>query len=96
MSNKILGNEIFSNDGRENIHAATLNAVTPESGMSLVLFFSETRTGIRNIPSRSFVPRLPVGEFAPLARIFHEKMFNNILNCIYTSVIIRLTETHLF
>ena len=35
MSNKILGNEIFSNDGRENIHAATLNAVTPESGMSL-------------------------------------------------------------
>ena len=34
MSNKILGNEIFSNDGRENIHAATLNAVTPESGMS--------------------------------------------------------------
>jgi hypothetical protein len=34
MSNKILENEIFSNDGRENIHTATLNAITPESGMS--------------------------------------------------------------
>ena len=31
-----------------------------------------------------------------LARIFHEKMFNNILHCIYIFVISRLTETHLF
>jgi len=34
ISNKILENEILSNDGRENIHTATLNAITPESGMS--------------------------------------------------------------
>ena len=31
-----------------------------------------------------------------LARIFHDKMFNNLLNYIYVFVIIRLTETHLF
>ena len=31
-----------------------------------------------------------------LTRIFHEKMFNNLLYCIYAFVIIRLTETHLF
>ena len=34
MSNKILENEIFSNDGRENIRTATHDAITPESGMS--------------------------------------------------------------
>jgi mannose-6-phosphate isomerase-like protein (cupin superfamily) len=32
----------------------------------------------------------------PLARIFHEKMFNNLLHCIYIFIIIRLAETHLF